>query len=176
MKKILNLINKFISKGDYISLHSFTDVTDNSLPIYIFLKKHKSMMKKNYKFIWLIQNEKKINQYKKILVNYGVDNFEDTLFLKRISLKGFLHFMKSKYIFCTHGLNSFIELTEEQTAINLWHGMPLKNIGALDGKEDKFIYKSNFNIATSELFKDIIDKSFKAKKTIISGQTSEVLV
>lgn len=170
MRKLLNIINKFIPKGKYIVFHSFTDVSDNSLAMYLYIKNNKTKMKDNFKLVWLIKDMKKVDIYIKLLKNYGVDLFDDTIFVKRMSIKGLFLFMRSKYIFCTHGINSFIRMTKKQTSINLWHGMPLKKIGYLDGKTEEKVFKSNFNIATSNIFKKIISNSFNSNKVIVSGQ------
>ncbi|EGT3617008.1 hypothetical protein FHH43_12325, partial [Clostridium perfringens] len=170
MKKLLNYINKIIPKGNYILFHSFTDVSDNSLAMYLYLKKQKKELKKDYKFIWLVENLNKVSVYKNLIRNYGVEELEDTLFFKRISLSGLYMFMRSRYIFCTHGINSFIKMTKNQYSVNLWHGMPLKNIGFLDGKKEHDIYKSNLIISTSEIFRDIMSKAFNSKNVIVSGQ------
>ena len=54
--------------------------------------------------------------------------------------------------------------------INLWHGMPLKNIGYLD--TNKIIPKSNYLISTSLVFQEIMRKAFKieAENVLITGQ------
>ena len=170
MRKLFNIINKFVPKGKYIIFHSFTDVSDNSLAMYLYIKNNKTKMTNDFKLVWLIKDMKKIDIYKNLLKNYGVDLFDDTIFVKRMSIKGLFFFMRSKYIFCTHGINSFIKMTKKQVSVNLWHGMPLKKIGYLDGKKENQVFKSNFNIATSNMFKEIINNSFNSNKVIVSGQ------
>lgn len=171
MKTVINLLNKFIPKKDIIIFHSFTDCSDNSLAMYLHLKKHKSILKRKYKFVWLVDDISKKKKYIKLIENYGVNECTlDTSFIKRKSFKGILKFLQAKYIFCTHGINSFIKTNSNQVIVNLWHGMPLKKIGYLDGKEDKKVYKSDFLISTSIFFQKIMESAFKSNNVLISGQ------
>ena len=80
------------------------------------------------------------------------------------------YFSKSKYIFHTHGVFNDITLSKKQINVNLWHGMPLKNIGHLDN--NKRVPKSNYVISTSKLFQEIMSKAFDLdmENVINSGQ------
>lgn len=44
--------------------------------------------------------------------------------------------------------------------VNLWHGMPIKAIGLLDGKSKEDICYSDYLIATSEFYRKIMADPF----------------
>lgn len=80
--------------------------------------------------------------------------------VKKNTFKGVLYIFLSKKIYFTHGLFSFFRLLPEkrQLVINLWHGMPLKNIGYLDGK--KSVPKAHYLLSTSQCFQKIMADAF----------------
>lgn len=78
----------------------------------------------------------------------------------KLDFYGIWHYHRSKWIFFTHGLFSKWKLSKNQIVINLWHGMPIKNIGLLDNKKPSKIPKFNYTIAHNDFFKEIIQKAF----------------
>jgi len=154
----------FIAKDKTIVYHSFPDVSDNSFALFIYITNNQP----DYTNIWLIDDISKKEDFYKTISNYtSSTNF--TL-IKKNSLKGMFVFFKSKYIIHTHGIFNNIPLFYDHTNINLWHGMPLKNIGHLDN--NKKVPRSNYVIATSDLFKGIMARAFdmKTNKVLITGQ------
>lgn len=91
--------------------------------------------------------------------------------IKKKSLKGFYYLISAKIIYYTHGIYAFYPLVDQsrQKIINLWHGMPLKNIGYLDGKEN--VPNSHYCLATSDFFADLMSKAFglPLDKVLVSG-------
>lgn len=55
--------------------------------------------------------------------------------LSRRSLRAIIAFHRSKWVVITHGLYSELPRTGRQFYINLWHGMPVKKVGALLGEQ-----------------------------------------
>jgi len=166
MIKLLIRIFRLLLKKDEKSLiyYSFPDVSDNSFGLFCYVINNYP----EFKNIWLINNVQHKKEYLQLISNYT----ESThfLILKKKSLLGIYHFCKSKYIFHTHGIFNKLPLSKQQVNINLWHGMPLKNIGFLDGNANT--QKSNYTIATSIFFKEIMGKAFqlKNKKVLVTGQ------
>lgn len=93
-----------------------------------------------------------------------------TLVYKK-SILGFISILTAEVIYYTHGIFSFFNLLDErkQKVINLWHGMPLKLVGALDGS--KKLPKFHKTICTSKLYKKIISEVFDVdlEKVVLSG-------
>lgn len=156
LKNIYLFINLFIVKVEKIVYISYPDFSDNSY--YLFLYHLKSL--KNKKKIWLVDKEKYDLQY------------ENTSFVKRRSLRGLFHFFTAKYVFHTHGTFSFVKSgIKNKLIVNLWHGMPIKNIGYLDNKFKYNVDSSDFYIATSKLFQYIIAAAFMVNinKVLLTG-------
>lgn len=160
IKRFIILLDKFIPKGNIIIFNSFIELTDNSFAIYKYLKEKLPY----YKYIWITES-KIINLNKR-------ENIEIRIYSK-ISLAGVYYFLRSKYIFTTHGLYSNFSSNKNRKIINLWHGMPLKPIANLDKRTNKIIEtKYDMIIATSELFQYFMAKAFNIgiDKVIVTGQ------
>ena len=162
---ILRFIKFFIKTNDKtIVYHSFSDVSDNSFALFIYVINNHF----DYRNIWLVDDINKEKEYHKIINNYTKSN--NFLIVRKNSIKGLWFFLKSKYIFHTHGIYNKLPLLDDQINFNLWHGMPLKNIGYLDN--NALVPKSNYLLATSLVFQRIMAKSFNVvqEKVLITGQ------
>lgn len=170
LEYLIKTLRLFIRpQNNFIIYHSFPDFSDNCFTFFSYvLKNHKE-----YKNIWLISKRDK-DKYNKLLANYAPSL--DYLIVRKKSFLGLYYFCKSKYVVFTHGLFNDINLSKKQININLWHGMPLKNIGHLDNNTR--VPKSNFVIATSSLFQDIMSKAFliKSENVVITGQPRNDLI
>jgi CDP-glycerol glycerophosphotransferase (TagB/SpsB family) len=170
LEYLIKTLRLFIRpQNNYIIYHSFPDFSDNCFTFFCYvLNNHKE-----YKNIWLISKRDK-EKYSKLMANYATSL--DYLMVRKKSFLGVYYFCKSKYIFFTHGLFNEINLSKKQININLWHGMPLKNIGHLDNNSR--VPKSNFVIATSSLFQEIMSKAFliKSENVLITGQPRNDLI
>jgi CDP-glycerol glycerophosphotransferase len=164
LKYLIKFLRLFIwPQNNSIVYHSFPDFSDNSFSFFCYVVN----THKEYKNIWLISNNDKL-RYKKLIANYTESS--NYLIIRKKSFLGIYYFCKSKYVFFTHGLFNDIDISKKQININLWHGMPLKNIGHLDNNSR--VPKSNFVIATSKFFQEIMSKAFLIKKenVLITGQ------
>lgn len=96
---------------------------------------------------------------------------DNIIVVKKKSCKAFYYLISAKVVYFTHGIFSFYPLPSEkrQKLINLWHGMPLKKIGYLDGKDH--VPNCHVSIATSEFFEEIISKAFglPKEKVLVTG-------
>ncbi len=178
IKKVLFIILSFLEKiapksSNKFVYTSFPDFSDNSFALYLYVIKHKPKIRN----IWLIDDLSKIELHKKTLQNY-VKNPPEIKFVKKNSLKGFYHFITSQYIFYTHGLYNGVYFNKKHIIVNLWHGMPLKNIGYLDPNSPKRPIRSKYITATSELYKKIIHKAFRISydQIIKTGQIRNELL
>lgn len=138
---------------------SFPDYTDNAFAMYDYLKKNKQ---NKYKFIWIYSNKESISIYPEIKGYY------------KFTVQAFYYYARAKYVFCTHGIYSFLNIKQKDKIVNLWHGMPLKKIGCMDAKNGGTTpTRADYLIATSHFFQDIMAKSFNnisLDKVFIVGQ------
>jgi len=168
IKKVLSLIIKllhflFPKKSNMIVYSSYPDFSDNSFAFFVYILKNKP----KYRNIWLVDSLE-IDKYKKTVTTYSKSkNFK---IIKKASLRGLYYYFRTKYIFHTHGLFNVFPLSNRQTVVNLFHAMPIKVLGLLDGKKE--FMPSHLTISTSKIFQQIMSDvcGLSLDKVLISGQ------
>ena len=161
--KLLATINSILRKNkNKVCFVSHPDFSDNAMSVFDYMVSRKSMQ---YEIVWLV-NE--------LYIPSNIDELKKQFNIKVIklkSLRGILNYMTSKYIFYTHGALNGVECLDKQIVVNLWHGMPLKNIGYLDNKSVEDVAHFTYTIATSEEFQNVQSKVFGVdkNKVLITG-------
>lgn len=93
--------------------------------------------------------------------------------LHRHSPRGYLAFLCSKFVFHTHGVYRMTTAAyRDRRIVSLWHGMPIKCIGALNLRSpNPHPTFGTHHIATSAMFRSIIAAAFRAEfdDVILSG-------
>jgi CDP-glycerol glycerophosphotransferase len=166
---VIYYLDVFIPKHqNWILFASQPDFSDNASAFFKFILEKKER-KKNCKIIWLVDNNNKIDCKNKIQNCTNSLNATINVVTKN-SILGIWYYFRSKFVFYTHGVYLGVKIPKNHIVINLWHGMPLKNIGFLDGKE--VVAKSSLAISTSKIYQDIISKSFdlSLENVLITGQ------
>lgn len=86
--------------------------------------------------------------------------------------RGLLSFLRCSFMFYSFGKFP-ISPSPKQKVVNLWHGMPLKTVGALEkGAEFDGRCYFNYTIATSPFFSEIMQRCFEVdeEKILLTGQ------
>lgn len=144
------------SKHNQIAFVSTPDLTDNALALFERLVK--SPYSNRYQLVWLVENEGASNRMlHRLFPDAPLDN---VISITKNSVRGFWSFLRSRYVFATHGIFSFAQSGFHQTICNLWHGMPVKTIGAHDGKKKSDLMFMHYTIASSTFFADILSEAF----------------
>lgn len=88
--------------------------------------------------------------------------------IKRRSLQSILAYLRTGLLFYTHGYFGYSTPPRSKIIVNLWHGMPLKTIGALRGNR---VMRFSFTLATSHYFQRILQNAFRVDddNVLISG-------
>lgn len=151
---LFNLLNKVIPKRNKVVISSFPDYEDMTRGVI-------SQLLETEVIVLLTSANSKAPIWLPAHVKSCPKN----------SLKGAWHILTSSEIYYTHGLFSFFNKINKskQVVINMWHGMPLKNIGLLDGKTN--VPDSHYLYSTSVFFQDIMARSFGkiSEDVLISG-------
>lgn len=161
--KLLKTINSMLRKNkNKVCFISHPDFSDNCMSVFDYMISKKMLQ---YEIVWLVNDS---------YIPSDMDELKKQFKIKIIKLKSFLgilNYMTSKHIFYTHGALNGIECLGKQIVVNLWHGMPLKNIGYLDNKTEEDVAHFTFTIATSEQFQNVISKVFRVDKSkvLITG-------
>ncbi len=80
--------------------------------------------------------------------------------VKKTSIRGLWTYLRSKYVFFTHGCFSSFKPVKTQISVNIWHGMPIKNIGRYLGPNHPTKH-STYAVSTSPFFTEIISHAFE---------------
>ena len=140
-----SLINR--KKKELFLFVSYPDFCDNSLTIFEYLRANRS----SYNLKWLVDSKKDTAEYPFL-------KKEDIV--KKNSIKGLWLFSCAKIVFHTHGVYGSLKPKKFPININLWHGMPLKCIGSLDGKKLSELPHTHYTIATSKYYAEVLSESF----------------
>lgn len=105
---------------------------------------------------------------RKVVLLTGSRNIETPAWAKIDSIKihpkqsilGIWIINRSKLIFFTHGISEYFTPSKNQICVNLWHGMPIKNIALLDKKPKSELPKFDYAIADDQRFRTVISKAF----------------
>jgi len=152
---VFTRLTLYIPTKNVISFNSYPDFTDNAFAVFLYM--FNNHVASNYKFVWLITEKKRVEEMREIITS----NYSGVRVVSKRSLIGFYYYIISRYVFYTHGCyDSLKTIQHKDKMVNLWHGMPLKKIGFLDNKDDGYMANSNILIATSEVFRNIMSKSF----------------
>lgn len=154
LQKILHAVVSSVPKKRRFVLRGFPDYEDNLLAI------HEELIKIGVKkIVWVVDN---------IKVDPPIDLGESTIMVKRGSLRDLYYSCTSKYLFITHG--HFLEAAPRgQILINLWHGIPFKQVGVKQGMNKR---DDTYLTCTSEFTRKIFHESFGVSedKIHVTGQ------
>lgn len=158
--KLISLILSLIPKSKRILVFSsFPDYTDNAYAFYKYLE---SERRGEFDLIWIFSDKSSFQKYSGVRAYY------------KYSISGVFYFCRARFVFCTHGLYSFLDLRQGLKIVNLWHGMPLKTIGCLDPQSGGVNpTKADYLIATSPMFQEIMSKAFNdmpLERVLLTGQ------
>lgn len=158
MNFLAELIFRIAKQNDKKFLfNSFPDFSDNALAFFIHLDK-----KYEFTAIWLISN---INEKDELIAFANSIGFKNRVkFINKKSLLGVYHFFTSKFVFTTHGIYKKFGKIQNHKLINLWHGMPIKNIEGLADPKKTLADNSNYYIVTNQYYKNLFSKIFNIEK------------
>lgn len=173
-KFILNFISQIVSlipTTNIILFQSSPDYADNAYAMFKYLWGNNNG--KKWRYVWVIVDWDRKNDIAAEMQREGVK----TELVKHKSFGGIWAFIRARYVFVSHGLYDYIKLNQHNDkVINLWHGMPLKRIGAGDkskpGGSQPCSTNYNYVIASSKMYQGFMAESFAASlnQVIITGQ------
>lgn len=138
----------------YVTFTSYPDLADSALTVFL----HAITIKQSLPIVWLVKD---VGFSRRRLEELSLGSELSRVFIvKKNSLRGVFTVLSSRVVFFTHGHFSFVERWNSTLFVNLWHGMPIKAIGMLDGKTKESVPLSSFVIASSEFFVPILAKAF----------------
>ncbi|PCJ61026.1 MAG: hypothetical protein COA65_02040 [Rhodospirillaceae bacterium] len=149
LKGIFQALNFIVPKrANQVCIHSFPDYDDmtrglldglskSAVAFQIVILTH--TLVKTPK--WIKENRAHVRQYRKL------------------SARGIWAYLRSKYVFFTHGCFASIRPVQKQITVNVWHGMPIKKIGCYLEKNQRMPF-STYTISTSPFFSKVLSTAF----------------
>lgn len=171
LRKTISSIASIIPTTNIILFQSSPDYSDNAYAMCRYL--NNKMKCGKWKFVWIIVDWERKDE---ILSEMRQDGIKAQI-LNHHSFKGIWFFIRARYVFVSHGLYDSIRLHQHKDKnINLWHGMPLKKIGACDidrpGGGRPCSTNFDFVISTSKYYQKIMAAVFATTvdRVLVTGQ------
>ena len=148
------IINFFIPKDkNTIFLYSMPDYTDNAREIYKELVRQE--LDKKYRVVWSVRDVEKHGK-----------TIENAIVVRHRSIRSFILYCRSHYIFRTHSLWGNLYIRNRQKMFVAFHGMPIKSLTEGDPKP----FKCDYINTTSDFFKEHLYKTvarpYKANENV----------
>jgi CDP-glycerol glycerophosphotransferase (TagB/SpsB family) len=149
---------------------SHPDYSDNAYHLF----RYALFSRNNLEHVWTLRDkdahEPRIRKdFAEITVAAGTTGNRLRI-VKRKSLPGYWYYLTSRNVFHTHGMYIFPRYSIKRNIVSLWHGMPIKRIGAINPSSPQFYPTfGTLHIATSHFFKYIM-------ATVFQAQPEQVLV
>ena len=173
IKSILLYIISFLDflvpkKTNYYLFSSAPDVSDNVLSFFRYLYLNGECDGKL--MIWMLEDVKAKKYYHDFIANLLDRNSVDVKFVTRNSIRGIYYYLRSRFVFFSHGIYKGVTIPSNHIVVNLWHGMPLKNIGFLNNANQ--VSNSSLIPVTSKVYQQVFTEAFNMKKedVVITGQ------
>lgn len=152
-----------------ICYYSTPDYSDNAY----FLYRYVLLNRRDYEHIWLIDSTSVARRVQKEFQLLGAEQSGHKLqVVSKLSLQGYFLYLRSRFVFHTHGLYTFSNWVFGRQVISLWHGMPIKCVGRLNLiSPNPYPTFGTLSIATSSLFKYIMACAFGVEpaKVLVCG-------
>lgn len=167
---IIFILDKLIKKDEKLLVFSSQpDLDDNSFAFFKYIIEEKRVRSK-LRVVWLIDDINSKTKYIEKVESCKNRVAAEVSFVKKNSLLGVFYYVRSRYVFFTHGIFLGVRVPKNHIVVNLWHGMPIKNIGYLN--TNTRVVNSSVVISTSKKFQEIMSKAFQKEKAdvLITGQ------
>ncbi len=168
---ILRLLDRFAQrvvpvKGDRVFYASMPDYADSAHAVY----RHLLATRRDLEHVWLVRDLALADRIRREFAGYADRGHR--LLIRAWSPRSYLSFIRSRWVFHTHGVFGFSEPARGRTTVCLWHGMPVKAIRRLhDGDFEMFPVFGTLHVATSSFFRYIIAGVFDVHpaSVLVSG-------
>lgn len=163
--KTLSLIASRFSTCNKVCFSSVPDFSDNAYAMYRCFVRNGLYTK--FKLVWLVYDKNRLQEIREKACAIE----DNTTVVYKYSLHGIWVYVRSRYVFETHGLYPFLKMNQHPDKhICLWHGMPLKKLGASIGMASS--PNCDYTISTSAVFRDKMSQAFAKPedKVLVTGQ------
>lgn len=146
-------------RSQQVCFASIPDFSESAYALYRHLLETRS----DLDFVWLLHD---VDAEGRIREHFEMNAGERGHSLQIVDWKrpqAYIAYLRSSVVFHTHGVFNFSRPQRDRTVVSLWHGMPIKVIGALErGGPWRHDVGGDLHIATSRLFRYVIAAAFDA--------------
>lgn len=143
-----------------LTFYSFPDAADNSWHLFCYLVERCEHMK----FVWICENPDAVTKRLKRTCNNSKNEVE---VLGKYSFRALLQFCSSHCAFTTTTFYPFTVSGYGPLVISLWHGMPIKRLGAYDKTLQPEGGAIDYLISSSDLFSGIMARAFAVPENLV---------
>lgn len=149
------------ARDDRVAWISDPDYIGNAHHLY----RHVVSTRDAVEHVWLITDPSLRERIEADFVRFGGPTRQHRLqVLDRHSLRGYLAFLRCRRVFHTHGVYRWTTTAVRRQCVSLWHGMPIKAIGALNRRSpNPHPTFGTLHVATSHFFRYVIAAAFGAR-------------
>lgn len=157
LREMLAFVNCLVPKSNIILFNSFPDFSDNAWELYVYILRNRKDVLEKYDLYWSVGSKNNVPQYA---------NEKNIRIIHKKSIKGLWLFLRSKYIFSTHGYFAGVTSAKNQIQINLWHGCGYKTTIS-----EERVFVGDYAIATSYIYKKILADIFNIdmERVLVTG-------
>lgn len=143
---------------------SLPDFSDSAFAVY----RHVATTRDGLDLVWLVKDARTADRIRQHFSSLSPGTGNGLEIRRWNSVRGFLSFLRSRVVFHTHGAFNFTRPSPARTVVSLWHGMPLKAIGALDatGSWRGGVW-GDVHVATSRLFRTVQSAAFEVSPSSV---------
>lgn len=155
-----------------------TQVAWISVPDYVgnsaHLFRHMVTTRSGYQHVWLVDHEEGRRRIEADVAGFGAALAPSTTVrvVDRHSARGYWSYLRSRRIFHTHGVYRTTRSAGRRDVVSLWHGMPIKCIGALNTiSTNPYPTFGTMHLATSAMFRYVIAAAFPSpmERVLVTG-------
>ena len=148
-------------RRDQVAWVSDPDYIGNAFHLY----RHTVTTRPGLTHVWLDVDPTARRRIERDLASWAASRAPGTgvRVLPRHSPRGYWAYLRSRRVFHSHGVYPMVTSAPGRHVVSLWHGMPIKCIGALNTiSPNPYPTFGTRHLATSELFRYVIAAAFRA--------------
>lgn len=156
------LLQRFIPTREMqITWWSAPDYTGNAFHLY----RHMLQVREGFTHCWLVHDPATGPRILQDHAAWGDRILPNTVRVvpRHRSLRGYWTFLRSRYIFHTHGMYRVVRSAKGRHIVSLWHGMPIKAIEDLDETSRPTPAFGTLHFACSEPYREIMAAAFRVR-------------
>lgn len=146
------------------------DATGNAYHLF----RHVFATRGSVEHVWLVRSPETARRLRVDIESWrrSVASDASVRVIRRRSVRGYWAWLRSRFTFHTHGAYPMTRTAHRRHVVSLWHGMPIKAIGALNATSpNPRPTFGTFHLATSRAYRSVIARAFRVdeEQVLVAG-------